>query len=160
MPSCGLSRRHSQCERASAADDAVAGHDDAEGVAADRAAHCAHGAGPPDAAAQSAIAGGAAALNSQQRLPDGLLKGAASAQVKRQVKTTCLPGKVGRQLRAGGLQNGVGGLLRPKGCVAGELRGQGRWQMPLLIKPSTSQTVGAGHQGQVTQRGWAAGLNH
>ena len=64
-------------ELAPCAQDAVAGHDDADRVVAHGAAHGAHGAGFVQLRGQLAVALALAAGHGQQGLPHGLLEGGA-----------------------------------------------------------------------------------
>src|SRR6185436_11130122 len=81
-------------ERPVRPDHAVAGHDDGQGVAADRRRDAADDVGPPDGARDLAVRGGLAVRDVEQGAPDGEVEG-ARAQVEGEVlERAALAGEV------------------------------------------------------------------
>ena len=137
-------------QAAAGADNAVAGHDDTQGIASHGATHCAHGGRLAQDCAQGAITGGGAKGNSQQGAPYGLLKRGAHAQVQRQIKAAPLPFPIGGQLFLSFFEQGVLGCLLPVRAVG---------QVALLGKPESCQMRFRGRQQERPQRAVHGGLH-
>src|SRR5437763_13215933 len=106
QPALGLDAAAEAGERAVAADDAVARHDDGDGIGSVRGADGAHGVGMPDVARDGAVHRGRAVRDGAQAAPHALLKGGAVDR-EREVEVAQLAGEVRAQLRHDAAQRAV-----------------------------------------------------